>query len=86
MNMNCCGLNAERRGNLHVTEGMDYRDAWGWIGIGSSGRRHEGFHSIISIDNCEGCVKRCLAVNPSKPLSRAPIHSTPLFSPKYPFP
>ncbi|KAK7382297.1 hypothetical protein VNO80_01138 [Phaseolus coccineus] len=55
--MNCCGLNAERRGNLHVTEGMDYRDAWGWIGIGSSGRRHEGFHSIISIDNCEGCVK-----------------------------
>jgi len=41
-----CGLNAERRGNLHVTEGMDYRDAWGWIGIGSSGRRHEGipFH------------------------------------------
>jgi len=46
MDMNCCGLNAEKRGNLHVTEGMDYRDAWGWIGIGSSGRRHEGipFH------------------------------------------
>jgi len=51
------------------------------LGLAVAEEGTKGFHSIISIDNCEGCVKRCLAVNPSKPLSRGShsFHST-LFS------
>lgn len=48
------------------------------LGLAVADEAMKGFHFIISIENCEGCVKRCLAVNPSKLLSRG-SHSIPSF-------
>ncbi|CAJ1948334.1 unnamed protein product, partial [Sphenostylis stenocarpa] len=31
------------------------------LGLAVAEEAMKGFQSIISIDNCEGCVKRCLA-------------------------
>lgn len=54
---------------------MGYRHAWVGIGLAVADESMKGFNSMISIENCEGSVKRCLAVNiiPPNPSHGAPM-------------